>query len=53
MTLLLFILTLGVSLSIGVPVAFALIICAAAMGLQMDLFDPQVISQRMVVGANN
>ncbi|SDI74167.1 TRAP transporter large permease [Alloyangia pacifica] len=53
MTLVLFIVTLGVSLVIGVPVAFALIICAAAMGLQMDLFDPQVISQRMVVGANN
>ncbi|WP_226628949.1 TRAP transporter large permease [Alloyangia pacifica] len=53
MTLVLFILTLGVSLVIGVPVAFALIICAAAMGLHMDLFDPQIISQRMVVGANN
>ncbi|QRF69242.1 TRAP transporter large permease [Ponticoccus alexandrii] len=53
MTLLLFIFTLGLTLSIGVPVAFALLICAAVMGLQMDLFDAQVISQRMVVGANN
>ncbi|WP_425100209.1 TRAP transporter large permease [Tropicibacter sp. S64] len=53
MTLLLFVVVLGVSLVIGVPVAFALLLCAAAMGLQMDLFDPQVISQRMVVGANN
>lgn len=53
MTLLLFVAVLGVSLVIGVPVAFALLLCAAAMGLQMDLFDPQVVSQRMVVGANN
>ncbi len=53
MTLVLFIVTLAMTLSIGVPVAFALLICAAVMGLQMDLFDAQVISQRMVVGANN
>lgn len=53
MTLFLFIVTLGVSLCIGIPVAFALVICAAVMGLHMDLFDPQVISQRMIVGANN
>ncbi|MFZ7091261.1 TRAP transporter large permease [Primorskyibacter sp. 2E233] len=53
MTLVLFIVTLAVTLAIGVPVAFALLICAAVMGLQMDLFDAQVISQRMVVGANN
>ncbi|MFW2543089.1 TRAP transporter large permease [Primorskyibacter sp. 2E107] len=53
MTLLLFVVVLGVSLVIGVPVAFALLLCAAAMGLQMDLFDPQIVAQRMVVGANN
>ncbi|WP_425072910.1 TRAP transporter large permease [Sagittula sp. S175] len=53
MTLFLFIVSLGVSLCIGIPVAFALVICAAVMGLHMDLFDPQVISQRMIVGANN
>lgn len=53
MTLIIFIVVLGIGLVIGVPVAFALIICAAAMGLHMDLFDPQIISQRMVVGANN
>lgn len=53
MTLVLFIVTLGVTLCIGVPVAFALLICAAVMGFQMDLFDAQVVSQRMVVGANN
>ncbi|QDC08632.1 TRAP transporter large permease subunit [Oceanicola sp. D3] len=53
MTLALFIVTLAITLSIGVPVAFALLICAAVMGFHMDLFDAQVISQRMVVGANN
>ncbi|TYC61864.1 TRAP transporter large permease subunit [Rhodobacterales bacterium] len=53
MTLAIFIGVLGLTLVIGVPVAFALILCAAAMGFYMDLFDPQIISQRLVVGANN
>lgn len=53
MTLLLFVAVLVISLIIGVPVAFALLICAAAMGIQMEMFDPQAIAQRMVVGVNN
>jgi tripartite ATP-independent transporter DctM subunit len=53
MTLLVFIGTLAGSLVVGVPVAFALILCAATMGLYMGMFDTQVIAQRMVVGANS
>lgn len=53
MSLVIFLVTLGVTLATGVPVAFALIICAVTMGISLDLFDPQIITQRLVVGANN
>lgn len=53
MTLAIFIGTLGGALIVGVPVAFALILCALTMGIYLDLFDPQIIAQRMVVGANS
>ncbi|MCO6187889.1 TRAP transporter large permease [Rhizobium sp. L1K21] len=53
MTLLIFIGTLAATLMTGVPVAFALLICAAAMGYALGLFDPQIITQRMIVGANS
>lgn len=53
MSLVIFVATLAATLATGVPVAFALILCAAAMGLTLGLFDPQIISQRMVVGANS
>ncbi|TKT76328.1 TRAP transporter large permease subunit [Aquamicrobium sp. LC103] len=53
MTLAIFIATLGGALVVGVPVAFALILCALTMGLYLDMFDPQIIAQRMVVGANS
>ncbi len=53
MTLAIFLGTLGGALAIGVPVAFALILCALTMGLYLDLFDPQILAQRMVVGANS
>lgn len=45
--------TLAATLALGVPVAFALLICAAMMGWALDLFDPQIISQQLVLGANN
>lgn len=53
MSLIVFLVTLGLTLITGVPVAFALLICAVMMGITLDLFDPQIITQRLVVGANN
>lgn len=53
MSLIIFLVTLGLTLATGVPVAFALIICAVTMGISLDMFDPQIISQRLIVGANN
>jgi TRAP-type transport system large permease protein len=53
MSLIIFLVTLGATLATGVPVAFALIICAVTMGFALDMFDPQIITQRLIVGANN
>lgn len=53
MSLIIFLVTLGATLATGVPVAFALLICAVTMGISLDMFDPQIIAQRFVVGANN
>lgn len=53
MSLVIFLATLGATLATGVPVAFALLICGVTMGIALDLFDPQIISQRFIVGANN
>lgn len=53
MSLVIFLVTLGAALATGVPVAFALIICAVTMGIALDMFDTQIITQRLVVGANS
>lgn len=53
MSLVIFLVVLCAAMSIGVPIAFALILCAVAMGLALDMFDPQIVAQRLVVGANS
>lgn len=53
MVLAIFLLTLFFGLAIGVPVAFALMFCAVVLMTWMGLFNPQIISQQMVTGANS
>ncbi|MDK2878007.1 MAG: TRAP-type transport system large permease protein [Thermoanaerobacteraceae bacterium] len=45
--------TLLVFLAIGVPIAFSLVICAVALMYFLNAFNPQIIAQNMVGGANN
>lgn len=35
------------SMAIGVPVAFALILCGVVLMLQQGMFDAQIVSQNM------
>ncbi len=44
--------TLFAALAIGVPVAFALMLCGVVLMWWMGVFNPQIISQQMVTGAN-
>ena len=53
MVLLVFLGTLFSALAIGVPVAFALMFCAVVLMTWMGIFNPQIISQQMVTGANS
>jgi TRAP-type transport system large permease protein len=44
--------TLFTTLAIGVPVAFALMFCGVVMMHYMGIFNPVILSQNMVQGAN-
>ncbi len=52
MILAVFLSTLFFGLALGVPVAFALMFCAIVMMSWMGIFNPQIVSQQMVTGAN-
>jgi tripartite ATP-independent transporter DctM subunit len=52
-TLLIFIGSLLGAMAIGLPVAFALIVCGIAVMFQIGLTDPQIVVQNLWDGANN
>ena len=52
MTLLVFIGSLVGAMAIGVPVAFALMLCGVALMWHMDMFNTQIIAQNMIAGAD-
>src|SRR5690606_35344237 len=52
MTLMVFIISLLGSMAIGTPVAFALMFCSLMLMVYMGMFDPQIVAQQMVTGAN-
>ncbi len=41
------------AMTIGVPIAYALIICGIAMMYHLDLFDAQIIAQNLINGADS
>lgn len=52
MTLLVFIVSLIGAMSLGVPVAFALIFCGVVLMSYMGMFNTQIIAQNMLIGAD-
>ncbi|CAM3296561.1 TRAP transporter large permease protein [Paracoccus nototheniae] len=52
MTLLVFIVSLIGAMSLGVPVAFALIFCGVILMSFMGMFNTQIIAQNMLIGAD-
>ena len=53
MTLIIFIGTLLVALAIGMPVAYALMLTGIALMFQLDFFDPQIVAQNLLNGADS
>ncbi len=53
MTILIFLSALLGAMALGVPIAFALLICGAALMWHLDMFDAQILAQNAIEGANS
>lgn len=53
MTIAIFLASLLGAMALGVPIAFALMACAVALMLHLDVFDAQIMAQNMVAGADS
>src|SRR3712207_1453406 len=41
------------SMALGMPIAFALLLCGVALMYQLDLFDAQIVAQNIINGADS
>lgn len=48
-----FVISLLGAMAIGVPISYALILCALAMMYHLDLFDAQIVAQGLINGADS
>jgi tripartite ATP-independent transporter DctM subunit len=53
MTITVFLLSLLGTMALGVPIAFALLVCGVALMWQLDMFDAQILAQNLIEGANS
>lgn len=53
MTIAVFTLSLLGAMALGMPIAFALIVCGVALMLQLDTFDSQIVAQNIINGADS
>ena len=53
MTVAVFLVSLCGAMALGMPVAFALIVCGLALMLSMGIFDSQIVSLKLIEGADN
>jgi tripartite ATP-independent transporter DctM subunit len=53
MTLIVFLGSLLFTMALGVPIAFSLLLCGAALMWQMNMFDAQILAQNVIEGANS
>src|SRR5437763_1254150 len=53
MTITIFLGALLGAMALGVPIAFSLLACGAALMWHMNMFDPQILAQNTIEGANS
>ena len=53
MTIAVFLGALLGAMALGVPIAFSLLLCGAALMWHMDMFDAQILAQNVIEGANS
>jgi tripartite ATP-independent transporter DctM subunit len=53
MTIIVFLGSLLASMALGIPIAFSLLICGAALMFHMNMMDAQILAQNIMEGANS
>jgi tripartite ATP-independent transporter DctM subunit len=53
MTVTIFLIGLLGAMALGMPIAFALLVCAISIMLHLGNFDPQIVAQNMISGADS
>jgi TRAP-type mannitol/chloroaromatic compound transport system permease large subunit len=53
MTLAVFVGSLLAAMAVGIPIAFALLVCGAALMWQLGMLDPQILAQNLINGADS
>jgi tripartite ATP-independent transporter DctM subunit len=53
MTIAVFLFSLLGAMAMGMPIAFALIVCGAALMYQLNMMDAQIIAQNLIAGADS
>src|SRR5688572_27735226 len=53
MTILIFLTSLLGSMALGMPIAYALLLCGVALMYHLDMFDAQIVAQNVINGADS
>ena len=53
MTITVFLFSLMGSMALGIPIAFSLLLCGAALMWHMSMFDAQILAQNLIEGSNS
>ena len=53
MTVAVFLLALLAAMAIGAPIAYALLLCGVALMWHLNMFDPQILAQNVINGADS
>lgn len=53
MTIAVFLLSLLAAMALGMPIAYALIVCGIALMVHLDIFDAQIVAQNIINGADS
>jgi len=53
MTIAVFLFSLLGAMALGMPIAFALIVCGVALMVQLDMLDAQIVAQNLINGADS
>lgn len=53
MTIAVFLASLLGAMALGIPIAFSLLLCGAALMWHLDMFDAQILAQNLMEGANS